>query len=183
MRKTLLTLSILIALPLSLQAEERFVERVIDGNTLKLLSGDRVTLLGIELDEESPADAHEIAEEVRDLISGSVVNLEYEGDLRDESGRLQAYVWFEYVPRDALEIIEFLENYEVKYQEDSEGFGSFLVFLNASLVKSGHAVPQETYIEGRYSELFHRLHRERDSRIAQRGEYPMAIREDVISRE
>lgn len=90
------------------------VQRVVDGDTLKLDGGERVRLLGIDTPEmhesgkllrdaaRSGQDAGTIQklgrrayEYVRPLIEGKNVRLEFDIQTRDKYGRLLAYVYLE----------------------------------------------------------------------------------------
>lgn len=90
------------------------VERVVDGDTFKLVGGERVRLLGIDTPEmhesnkllrdaaRSGQDAKAIQvlgrrayEFVRPMIEGKNVRLEFDIEKRDKYGRLLAYVYLQ----------------------------------------------------------------------------------------
>ncbi len=90
------------------------VERVVDGDTFKLVGGERVRLLGIDTPElheskklfrdaeRSGLDVEVIKamgkrayDFVRPLIEGKNVRLEFDIEKRDKYGRLLAYVYLE----------------------------------------------------------------------------------------
>lgn len=75
------------------------VSRVIDGDTIKLVNGERVRYIGIN----TPETKHprkgiehfgpEAAAFNRKLVEGKEVHLEFDVQLRDRYGRLLAYVY------------------------------------------------------------------------------------------
>ena len=139
-------------------AEGRFVQSVIDGQTLKLLNGEPLHLLGIEIPE---ATAKEAAEFVRSLVSGSVIALEYDVEKTDFNGELQAYVWFRYEPRISNGQVIFPSALDVHYVVDSDGEGDFFVLLNTTVVKAGYAEPLESLPNTKYARLINKLYDER----------------------
>ncbi|OGW90511.1 MAG: hypothetical protein A3D28_05480 [Omnitrophica bacterium RIFCSPHIGHO2_02_FULL_63_14] len=80
-------------------AETFLVTRVIDGDTLELRNGERVRLIGIDAPEYRPWDrqvepyGREASLYARRRFDGKTVRLEYDTDLRDNYGRLLAYVY------------------------------------------------------------------------------------------
>lgn len=121
----------------------RVVERVIDGDTLKLDGGERVRLIGVDTPElgDSRAAVRAYArlatEFVRQACEGQRVRLEYNQQLRDRYGRTLAYV--------------YLEN------------GTF---LNAELIRQGYGFAY-TRFPFTYLEEFRQL--EQEARAAERG--------------
>jgi len=113
MKKLLTTISILL-IATAAHAQTYTVERVIDGNTLKLTNGERVRLIGIDAPESRDNDkarrdskrtgqdletitkmGQEATEFVKGLIKpGQEVRLEFDVQERDKYGRLLAYVYF-----------------------------------------------------------------------------------------
>jgi|GEM_PF-1798072 len=87
----------------SLRQEGPFVvERVLDGDTLRLDNGETVRLIGVDAPEtkhpELPVQrfGQEAAEFLRRMVEGFEVVLEIEpGEERDKYDRLLAYVWLE----------------------------------------------------------------------------------------
>jgi micrococcal nuclease len=78
------------------------VTRVLDGDTIVLNNGERVRLIGVDAPEihhtEIPVQrfAEEATEFLRRLAEGFACTLEYEpGNMRDQYGRLLAYVFVE----------------------------------------------------------------------------------------
>lgn len=82
-----------------LAGEIHKVSRVIDGDTIKLVNGERVRYIGIN----TPETKHprkgiehfgpEAAAFNRKLVEGKEVRLEFDVQLRDRYGRLLAYVY------------------------------------------------------------------------------------------
>jgi len=112
MNKLLTTLSILLIATVS-YAQTYTVERVIDGDTLKLTNGERVRLIGIDTPESHDNDkarrdskrtgqdietitkmGQEATEFVKGLgLEGKEVRLKFDAQERDKYGRLLAYVY------------------------------------------------------------------------------------------
>jgi micrococcal nuclease len=112
------------------------VERVIDGDTIKLSSGERVRYIGIDTPEtkhpKKPVQyfGKEAYEANKKLVEGKKVRLEFDVQKRDRYGRLLAYV----------------------YVDD--------VFVNAWLVKNGFAYSYTYPPNIKYQELFVKLQKE-----------------------
>ena len=136
-------------------AELFFVRSVSDGVTLKSIEGEALQLKGIHIPAEKVAEAKAF---VKGLVSGSVVSLEYDTSEVAQQENLQGYVWFKYdPPRGALTVPE---NYEVRLVVDEEGHktGDVMVLLNATLIKSGLAVPTDSLSGGKYIDLFQKIY-------------------------
>jgi len=157
MKKTVLIVIILLLGPGSVFADGQFVQKVLNIDLLRLLDGEQVKLIGIEVDQGQKEQAMDF---IRSLVSGSVVALEYDVEKRDPQGNLLAYVWFEYEPPDDKDRLNFPENFDVHYVVDEEGEGSFYVLLNTTVVKAGYAKPQETLPNSKYSSLLNKIYEE-----------------------
>lgn len=141
--------------PVAAVNEYVYVNRAVDGDTLKLSGGERVRLIGIDTPElhysaklerdarRSHKDIKEIqalgaksAAFTKALCEGKKVRLEFDVDKRDKYGRLLAYV----------------------YLEDG-------TFVNAKIVEEGYAQILTIPPNVKYSGLFLKLEREaRDKR-------------------
>ncbi|NTV29722.1 MAG: thermonuclease [Candidatus Omnitrophica bacterium] len=132
------------------QVDSVRVERVVDGDTLKLVGGERVRLIGIdtpELHESAKLyrDAERTGQDIktiqrmggeaasftRELVDGKNVRLEYDVQPRDRYGRLLAYV----------------------YLEDG-------TFVNAQIIRRGYAYPLTVPPNTRHAAEFRRLFEE-----------------------
>ena len=119
------------------------VERVIDGDTIKLTNGERVRYIGIDTPEtkhpKKPVQyfGEEAYEANRKLVEGRKVRLEFDVEKRDKYGRLLAYV----------------------YVDDT--------FVNAWLVENGFAQVMTVPPNVRYKELFLKL--QKDARENKKG--------------
>jgi micrococcal nuclease len=130
--------------------DDILVNRVVDGDTLQLETGERVRLIGIdtpELHESSKLqrDAErsgqdkkaikqlgELAYEfTRKLVEAKQVRLEFDAEKKDKYGRLLAYVYL------------------------SDG-----TFVNAEIVKQGYASLLTIPPNVKYSDLFVKLYKE-----------------------
>jgi len=135
MKKLLTTLSILLIATAS-YAQTYTVERVIDGNTLKLTNGERVRLIGVDTPEtvhpSKPVEyfGKEVSAFTKRMCEGKVVKLELDWEKRDKYNRLLAYV----------------------YLEDG-------TFLNAEIVKQGYGHAY-TKFPFKYMEEFREYERE-----------------------
>ena len=75
------------------------VRRVIDGDTIELINGDRVRYIGMdtpeEVDPRKPVQcfAREAAERNRELVEGKTVVLYKDVSPRDQYGRLLAFIY------------------------------------------------------------------------------------------
>jgi len=182
MKKLLTTLSILLIATAS-YAQTYTVERVIDGDTIKLTNGERVRLIGIDTPESEPnAKAmrdsertgkdlmtiykmgQEVTEFVKGLgLEGKEVRLEFDVQKRDKNGWLLAYIFTggTTVQEDNC---EKLEGYmgtvmlpdKIFYYVDCKQY----VFINATLVASGYASPMTIPPNVKYADLFKELYEE-----------------------
>ena len=98
---------------------EATVLRVIDGDTIVLVGGERVRFIGIDAPERGQPGANEATQFVRERVEGLTVWLEADGAERDRFGRLRRYVWLQQ-PTDTQD-----ENEIRRYQ------------LNAMLLEAG----------------------------------------------
>ncbi|MEE8638045.1 MAG: thermonuclease family protein [Candidatus Margulisiibacteriota bacterium] len=109
------------------------VDRVYDGDTVRLTNGEKVRYIGIDTPEfgkEFEYFGKEAAQANRRLVSGKRVRLEYDQELRDKYGRLLAYV----------------------YVDD--------IFVNAWLVENGYAQIMTIPPNVKYKDLFLKLRKE-----------------------
>ncbi len=144
-------------------AESQFVQSVIDGRTLKLINGDQIRLIGIDLNDDQ---AKEIGDFVRSLVSGSVVEVEYDVNRVDEEGNLLAYIWFEYEGTENMDVTKFPEEYDMYYFYDPKGKGSFHVLLNSTMIKSGYATPANIPPNTKHAQLFEELYQANQEKMA-----------------
>ncbi len=73
---------------------DRFVvNRVLDGDTVELLGGDRLRLRGIDTPEKGEPLYDEATKFLRNLTLGKTISLEYGSVRRDRYGRLLAFVF------------------------------------------------------------------------------------------
>lgn len=74
-------------------AERGIVSEVVDGDTIKLQSGETVRLLGINAPERGQPYYEKAAERLRELVEHKEVRLERDVTNRDQYGRLLRYVF------------------------------------------------------------------------------------------
>lgn len=126
------------------------IDRVVDGDTLKLTNGDRVRLIGVDTPEVHYSDKllrdakktnsdiktiQEMGKKASDftkkLVGGKKVRLEFDVERKDRYGRLLAYV----------------------YLEDG-------TFVNAEIIKEGYGQVMTIPPNVKHSEDFVKLQRE-----------------------
>ena len=158
-KKLIITLALLL-LPALAFAEIYTVERVIDGNTLKLTNGETVCLIGIdcpEIDAEEGKEATEFMEQIISHLDKQEIVLEFDVEKRDKYGRLLAYIFhntgmeegYDYnVPASAM--------YHTVVKED----GWVYAFINAAMIEHGYASPMTIPPNVKYAELFQKLYQE-----------------------
>ncbi len=118
------------------------VVRVIDGDTVELASGERVRYVGLdtpEMGEHPECGAQEATDLNRRLVEGKRVKLLAGPENSDAFGRLLRYV----------------------FVDDT--------FVNAELVRTGHAIPRIYHAEEPFGMLFAQLGQ--DARAAGRGSW------------
>ena len=131
-------------------SELSYVERVVDGDTLKLSTGERVRLIGVDTPEvhysdklvrDSKKSGRDIktiqaqgarsSEFTKGLCQGRKVRLEYDVEKRDRYGRLLAYV----------------------YLDDG-------TFVNARIIEEGYGQTMTIPPNVRYADLFRKLEKQ-----------------------
>ena len=135
------------------QYDDILVERVVDGDTLKLENGERVRLIGIDTPEsQKNAKAfrdsqrtgvdidkiivmgNKVKRFVKDLVENKRVRLEFDRGPKDKYGRLLAYVY-------------------LKNQNEE-------IFVNATIIKMGYAAPMAIPPNVKFAKMFHDLYLE-----------------------
>jgi len=88
------------------------VSRVIDGDTIVLITGERVRFIGVDAPEIGEAGANEATAFVRNSIINNTVWLEADGNDRDRFDRLRRYIWIQYPtdPTDPAQIQRYQLN-------------------------------------------------------------------------
>ncbi|MBP9855526.1 MAG: thermonuclease family protein, partial [Candidatus Omnitrophica bacterium] len=145
------------------------VERVIDGDTFKLTTGENVRLIGIDTPEskkndKAKRDAQRTNKDVatitamgkestrfvkENLLSkGTIVLLEYDVQKKDRYGRILAYAYL-YSPSAKF-------NSKTMITKDNKTY----IFINAEIIAKGYAQPMTIPPNVKYSELFQKLYQE-----------------------
>lgn len=123
---------------------QAIVQRVVDGDTVVLRTGERVRYIGVDTPElhhpQKPVEAYarEAKEFNRRLVEKKPVRLEFDVERHDKYGRLLAYV----------------------YLKDG-------TFVNAELIRQGYAQILTIPPNVKYADLF--LKYQREARQGQRG--------------
>ncbi|MFH1800097.1 MAG: thermonuclease family protein [Candidatus Omnitrophota bacterium] len=179
--KTVFSLGVFFLLlgvtPLRLcRASDSFtVSSVVDGETLKLSSGEKIRLIGIDVPASSRnvklrddikntgqnaatliAAGKNAAKFLRELIQNKTVVLEYDIKEKERSGRRWAYVYFYLDPSLNMEIPEAWYAELVPEAKERQ----LRVFLNATLVREGYASMRTVPPNVKYQELFSKLQEE-----------------------
>ena len=143
--------------------EYLYVERVVDGDTLKLSNGERVRLIGIDTPEVHQSDkllrdakksgkdvktiqslGQKASDFVKSMCAGKKVRLEFDVQKKDRYGRLLAYV----------------------YLEDG-------AFVNAKILEEGYAQTLTIPPNVKYAEKFVEL--QRNARDNRKGLWGMGL--------
>jgi len=180
MNKLITIISILL-IATSAHAETFTVERVIDGNTLKLTNGETVRLIGIDTPESKAnkkamkdakrteqdietitkmgEEATEFLKNLFEETDAANIQLEFDVQERDKYGRLLAYVYYEPWPYIYLmDIYQFKDHYELETRKDDEDLLQPFIFLNATIIKAGYASPMTIPPNVKHAEKFVELY-------------------------
>jgi endonuclease YncB( thermonuclease family) len=145
--------------------DDRFtVVRVIDGDTVELLGGDRLRLLGVDTPERDEPLFDEARQFLVELALGRSLELEFAGSRRDRYGRLLA---FAYVDDSVLVNKVIIENglgYLYLFRDsptDHPAFAAMMQAQRAALdrslgVMAPVAEPEPYYVASQSSFRFHR---------------------------
>jgi len=173
----LLTTLFILLIATAGYAQTYTVERVIDGDTIVVTTpegkSEEVHLIGIDAPEsrdnsKARSDAertgqdletiNKMGQEATDFVKGLIkpgqeVRLEFDVQERDKYGRVLAYclIWMD----DYLELHEkgVISHFVTK---DSP----FPILLNATIIKSGYAIPMTIPPNVKYADLFKELYEE-----------------------
>lgn len=92
------------------------VSKVIDGDTIKLQTGETVRLLGINTPEMGQQYYEESTNRLKELIEGKTVNLEKDVEDKDQYGRLLRYI--------------YIDNTFVNLEMVREGYADLYIYPN-----------------------------------------------------
>lgn len=148
------------------------VEKVYDGDTIRVAGGERIRLIGIDCNEiydndkllrdvrrtGIPAETLKARGQrsfafTRELLAGRYVRLTFDIERRDKYGRLLAYVWVRARPEDLDRPDYYIEDVHVA----EEGYVPH-IFVNASLLKTGLAEPMNIRPNTAFAGLFRSLY-------------------------
>jgi len=133
------------------------VERVIDGDTLKLTNGEEVQMIGIKApeDEKMGQEATEYMELIISVVS--TVHLEFDVQERDKYGRLLAYVFLDSGISGDSKDDPMLEGYRNIHFNIN---GTWHGLVNALMIADGFATPMTIPPNVKYADLFQELYEE-----------------------
>jgi endonuclease YncB( thermonuclease family) len=132
------------------------VTKVIDADTLELENGEEVRLLGIAALGLDNSYGQEAKEFIKALIEGKRAKLVFDNEKFDKDGKLLAYVYI-YNPDYSKLPSSITANDLVGSMW--EGVGGLLVYLNATVIKTGYAQPMTVYPNVRETDLFRKLYK------------------------
>ncbi|MFC1594630.1 thermonuclease family protein [Candidatus Omnitrophota bacterium] len=150
------------------------VTQVIDGDTLVLITGEKIELIGIDCSEaaynqqarkESEKSAEHIntivargrraAEYVAELVMGKEVQVEFDVQKRNNAGNFLAYVYFSYCSECEVSVTEgFWDMHH--YADDA----TLYKMLNAAIIQDGFGVPKSVPPNVKHTGLFQKLYKE-----------------------
>lgn len=147
-------------------AQTFIVERMVDGEVIRLTNGREIRLIGIDVPESQPNDkARRLAEEtgndiqkilsvgkkamnfIEPLLEGKEVRLEFDKETVDTKGRFWAYVYDVGTYKGKTDSFA-PPGYEMNGDE---------IFINATIIKSGYASPLMLPPNVKHSRLFKKL--------------------------
>ena len=159
MRRVIALVILMLFLPQVSSAEQDTyyssqVVVVIEGDIIELLNGEVVRLIGIDAPELDTAEGQEAKQYLKDLgILYSNILLKFGEQKYDRFGRLLAYAFFELSELEEHDLKPGLEKH-FYYNEHKN------VFLNATIIKAGYALPLNIPPNERYADFFRHLHKE-----------------------
>jgi len=184
--KKILTLLFTLLIATVSYAQTYTVERVIDGDTLKLTNGERVRLIGIDTPESKPNDKAmrdskrtgqdiktitKMGQKATDYIKGLIgyslpveVRLDFDVQRKDKYGRLLAYVYSgcycQWNNDESPCSMEEVPDHEYVILKGSKKDNVWCNFVNATMIKAGYATPMTIPPNVKYADLFKELYEE-----------------------
>lgn len=157
------------------------VVKVYDGDTVKISTGEKVRLIGIDCPESHESDklfrdAKRTGMDVetikalgkrataftRDLVLDREVFLEFDVQSEDKYARRLAYVWIPATPEEADDEHYYISDWWDTAREEEVPY----IFLNATIVQNGFAQPMTIPPNTQYEELMRSLYaRAREARL------------------
>lgn len=153
--------------------ENILVVKVYDGDTVQLINGQKVRLIGIDTPETHEGDklfrdakrsgqdietikalGRQSAAFTRQLLLGKSVALDFDAQHNDKYGRVLAYVW---LPRPSVPDSVPPENLVVEARQKKDGSKEDYVFVNATIIKAGYAQTMTIAPNVRYARMFQEL--------------------------
>lgn len=179
MRKVLfliIILSVISASCIRTNYTDILVSKVYDGDTFLLASGERVRLIGFDTpetehsykekrrkrkrDPEYYQGAEEAKKFLRELVEGKEVQLEFDVERYDRYDRLLAYAWREIASESHIKDFDVPDNIVTHSRINKQGHEGTFIFINATMIKSGHALPMPIKPNTQYAGLFYQLYQE-----------------------
>lgn len=156
--KKIIALLWIIFLTCLAHAEPYVVERVVDGESLKLTNGKTVRLIGVDATSPFPMkdSGLEVWRETTEFLSRLLkpqleVRLEFDAQKENEDGQLLAYV-FVHVSDKPCKFLEVDAPAEYYFTENEAN--TCYLFINAVIIKAGYSLAATFSPNGKYTELF-----------------------------
>jgi len=175
---------LLVTLFVQFKPEVKFerITKVYDGDTVKITSGDKVRLIGIDTPEAYESDklfrdaartgqdvnrikarGRLAAQFTKRIADGKPVRLEFDMERKDKYGRLLAYLFIpvcEWGKDEPPCQVEKNPDYEYQQLPGMNKDNGLYVFLNASIMKAGFAEPMNIRPNTHYADHFQQLYAE-----------------------
>lgn len=147
----------------SSSGEEHYVDRVIDGDTFVLTSGERVQLIGVDAPETQDPDkpveylGPESREFLHLVLHDRQIQVEFEGERTDKYGRLLCYVWIsKHLTED-----ERAAGASSVYVDEVLDTLPDLILINSWIIEHGYAMAYLKYPHSREAEFLEKEMRAR----------------------
>jgi len=178
--KKFIIILLLIFIPSVSFAQIYTVERIIDGDTLRLTTGEEVQLIGVDAPESKPnekvqRDSQRIGKSVEAInnmgleatqfarwlvFEGKKVRLEFDVQEKDKYDRLLAYVYvnasclknsIQYlVIHNEIETMDVMPGHPPVHEQE--------IFLNKEIIKWGYATPMTIPPNVKHADLFQKVY-------------------------
>ena len=154
------------------------VVKVFDGDTILLDNGEKVRLIGLDCPEMYDSDklsrdvlntgqdretikknGQKASHFTKNLVFKRTVQLEFDIERKDKYGRLLAYVWIKN-PHLDIDLMNNSDIYVTGLRKNSADEMEPYIFLNATIIKAGYAIPMKVPPNARYAEMFLKLYKE-----------------------
>ncbi|MBZ0165499.1 MAG: thermonuclease family protein, partial [Candidatus Omnitrophica bacterium] len=140
------------------------IDHIIDGETIQMTNGEIVRLAAIDISfGRTLVDNGSVRQAAEDFLralslKGKDVRLEFAVPAKDPDGKLWAYVYVREPTALRDTYLAFGDTDPV--EKGLKGSLYYEIFLNAKMIRFGHARPSNVRPNAKYSEMLNRLHQE-----------------------